>query len=108
MGLLIAIARKVQLNSLRFEYEHKQIAISRVRSSLSNKISDYQMILADYDANSPEYKKFNQKIERLNQVEKRLNEQLTKIQNDLQMVEAEYRLCDQMIQSNIQRLYSGH
>ena len=106
MGLLIAIARKVQLNSLRFEMEHKQILISRAKTDLASKISDYQMMQNDYDTHSPEYKTFNQRIERLNEVDKRLQEQLTKIQTQLQLIEAEYSGIDQMIQSNIQTMYA--
>ncbi|MDO5438210.1 MAG: hypothetical protein Q4F80_08450 [bacterium] len=106
MGLLIAIARKVQLNSLRFNYEHKQILISRAKSDLASKISDYEMMKNDFDQDSAEAKTFNERIERLNQVDKRLDEQLTKIQTQLQLIEAEYGQCDQMVQSNIQRMYS--
>jgi len=106
MGLLIAIARKVQLNSQRFLYEHKNILISRAKSDLAVKISDYQMMMNDMDKDSAESKTFQERIERLNQVDKRLDEQLTKIQTQLQLIEAEYQQCDQMIQSNIQRMYS--
>ena len=107
MGLLIAIARKVQLNSQRFAYEHKLMAINRAKSDLAGKISDYQMSQNDYEADSPEAKTLQQRIERLNQVDKRLDEQLTKIQTQLQLIEAEYGSCDQMIQSNIQRIYAA-
>lgn len=106
MGLLIAIARKVQLNSQRFMYEHKQILISRAKSDLASKISDYEMMQNDFEPNSAEAKAFQERIERLNKVDKRLDEQLTKIQTQLQLIEAEYGNCDQMIQSNIQRMYS--
>lgn len=107
MGLLIAIARKTQLNRLRSEYESKQIHISRAKSELASKITDYEMSRADFEPNSAEAKAFNERIERLNQVDKRLDEQLTKIQTQLQLIEAEYGQCDQMIQSNIQRLYAS-
>lgn len=107
MGLLIAIARKVQLNSQRFAYEHKLMVINRAKSDLAGKISDYQMSQNDYEVDSPEAKTLQQRIERLNQVDKRLDEQLTKIQTQLQLIEAEYGSCDQMIQSNIQRIYAA-
>lgn len=107
MGLLIAIARKVQLNNLRFVYEQKQIQISHAKSDLASKIADYQMMQGDYDADSAEAKAFNERIIRLNQVDKRLDEQLTKIQTQLQLIEGEYGQCDQMIQSNIQRIYAA-
>ena len=54
MGLLIAIARKVQLNAQRFAYEHKQILISRAKSELASKITDYEMTLSDLEPNSAE------------------------------------------------------
>lgn len=107
MGLLIAIARKVQLNSMRFTYEHKQMLISRAKSDLASKISDYQMMQNDFDPNSAEAKTFQERIERLNQVDKRLDEQLTKIQTQLQMIEAEYQSCDEMFKSNLQRMYAS-
>ncbi len=107
MGLLIAIARKTQLNRLRNEYESKQINISRAKSELASKITDYQMASADFEQNSDEARAFNERIQRLNEVDKRLDEQLTKIQTQLQLIEGEYGQCDQMIQSNIQRLYAS-
>lgn len=107
MGILIAIARKVQLNSERFMYEHKQVVISRAKSELASKITDYQMLCSDYEPDSAEAKAMNQRIERLNEVEKRLDEQIQKIQHQLQLIEAEYGMYDRMIQSGLQRMYGN-
>lgn len=107
MGLLIAIARKVQLNHERFMYEHKQITISRAKSELASKISDYEMMRGDYEPDSAEAKALNERIERLNQVDKRLDEQIQKIQTQLQMIEAEYGTYDKMIQGSLQRMYAN-
>lgn len=106
MGLLIAIARKAQLNSERFMYEHKQVVISRAKSELAEKITDYEMARSDYEQNSAEAKAMNQRIERLNQIEKRLDEQIQKIQTQLKLIEAEYNMYDNMIQSSLQRFYA--
>lgn len=106
MGLLIAIARKTQLNSMRFEYEHKQIVISSAKSELANKITEYQSLRSDYEPDSAEARAMNQRIERLNKIEQRLDEQLQRIQTQLQMIEAEYGMCDKMIQASLQRFYS--
>ncbi|MCD8024822.1 MAG: hypothetical protein LUE64_04740 [Candidatus Gastranaerophilales bacterium] len=105
MGLLIAIARRCQLNSQRFEFEHKSVLISRAKTDLASKISDYQMTQNDYESDSAEYKEFTERIERLNQVDKRLDEQLNKIQTQLQIIEAEYGTYDEMVRSNIERMY---
>lgn len=107
MGLLIAVARKVQLNSERFMCEHKQVVISRAKSELASKITDYEMMRSDYEPDSAEAKAMNQRIERLNQVEKRLDEQIQRIQTQLQLIEAEYATYDRMIQSSIQRFYAS-
>ena len=107
MGLLLAIARKAQLKSELFMYEHKMVLISRAKSDLALKISDYEMIRSNYDPNSPEMKTFNQRIERLNQVDKRLDEQYNKLQTQIQLKEAEYNSCEEMFKSNLQRMY-GH
>lgn len=65
MGLLIAIARKVQLNSQRFAYEHKLMVINRAKSDLAGKISDYQMSQNDYEADSPEAKTCSKELKGL-------------------------------------------
>ena len=81
MGLLIAIARKVQLNSQRFMYEAKLTQISSAMSDLSAKIADYDMLQNDFEPNSAEAKAFQEKIKRLNQVNQRLEQQMQKNSN---------------------------
>lgn len=106
MGLLIAIARKVQVKSAIFNGQHRQIIIQRAKTDLASKISDYEMARSDYDQNSAEQKAFNERIERLNQIDKRLDEQLNKIQTQLQLLEAEIGSLDKMIQDSIQQFYA--
>ena len=105
MGLLIAIARKVQLTSMRFDYEQKQISLNQAKSDLASKITDYQSQICKFDKNDTEYQIFDERIKKLSQIEKKLDEQIARIQLQLQLIEAEYGNCDRMIQSNIQSLY---
>ncbi len=107
MGLLIAIARKVELRSAIFDHERDQIKIRRAKSSLASKISDYEMTRSDYDPNSAEAKAFEQRIARLNEVDKRLDEKLEKIETQLKLCQAEMDTLKDMEQSSIQRIYGN-
>ena len=106
MGFLLPLARKLELISERSDCQQKRIVISRAKSDLASKIADYEMMRNDFDSNSPEAKEYNQRIERLNEVEKRLDEQMAKIQARLEMIEGEYSMCDEMVKTGIQRMYS--
>ena len=75
MGLLIAIARKVQLNSQRFMFEAKLTQISSAMTDLSAKIADYDMLQNDFEPNSAEAKAFQEKIQEIMNSELSLQEQ---------------------------------
>ncbi len=63
MGITAAIARKVQLNNQRYDFEMEQVRLNSEKSGLVSDISEYQGLQGSYKAGTPEYGKYDQMIQ---------------------------------------------
>ena len=105
MGLITSSVRLLYLNNYRLDLESKMLKVNQEKLRLTSSVNELMNIGSDMDPNSPETKELEKRRERLELVEKRLDEQMQRYETQSKMVEAEYQMCKEMIDKNIQYAY---
>ena len=106
MGLIASSVRLLYLNNYRHDLESKMLKINQEKLRLSSSMNDLMNVGSDMSPDSPEVKELEKRKERLELVEKRLDEQMQRYETQSKIVEAEYQMCKEMIDKNIQYAYS--
>lgn len=105
MGVALAAARIIYLQSYQADLEYKIQLITQTKMSLSDTMNELQSVGTDMDSDSPEVKQLEQKREKLQLIEKQLDQQLAIYNQKLKMIEAEMQSAEQMFEKNVQRSF---
>ena len=106
MGLITSQIRLMYLQQSRLDLEYKIQLITQARMNLAQSVTDLTQVGTDYDGDSPVAKMLAQRQAKLKVLEQKLEQQMQMYQARLQMIETEYKSCQEMMKKNIDSAFS--
>ncbi len=106
MGLLIGIIRKRFLTLQKSNAAWKLQLITAAIAAAQNSANNLLQVGTDYQSETLIAKKLQERQYKLNSLETKLKQQKQMIETQISEYDAEIKSCDEMINNNVQELFS--